>query len=142
MQQPFIFYADLLSTPFLLLQGPFVLTNALLPALERGAPSRIVNLSSVGNWAFGTDATWADPACKGKYDPWERYGAAKLANILHAQELQRKHGSKGITAVSLHPGNIMGTSLFRNITFSAWMAMLPHLKLDAILHPETGKTIP
>ncbi len=120
-----------------------MLTNALLPALERGAPSRIVNLSSVGNWAFGTDDTWTDPAASAiKYDPWARYGASKLANILHAKELQRRHGPRGITAVALHPGNIMGTSLFRSISTYAWLQIIPHIKLDGILHPEKGKTIP
>lgn len=33
-----------------------------------------------------------------------RYGQSKLANVLHARELQRRHPS--ITATSLHPGAI------------------------------------
>lgn len=32
------------------------------------------------------------------------YGRSKLANILHARELQRRHGPAGLTAMSWHPG--------------------------------------
>jgi WW domain-containing oxidoreductase len=48
------------------------------------------------------------------YKPLIAYAESKLANILHAVELQRRYGDQGIKAYSLHPGVIGSTELSRD----------------------------
>ena len=59
--------------------GTFVLTNALLPALLRSTPSRVVNLSSTGH-AFLAPAAgieFDDLNAEGAYSPTARYGQVR-----------------------------------------------------------------
>ncbi|RKO89695.1 hypothetical protein BDK51DRAFT_35306 [Blyttiomyces helicus] len=84
--------------------GHFVFTKTLLPALERSAPSRIVNLSSVahkhpapGGILFDSIN---DPKAMGD---WGRYGQSKLSNILFSRALDKRYGEKGIYVNSVHP---------------------------------------
>ena len=92
--------------------GHFVLTNELTPALEAGAPSRIINVSSGAHRRGGV--VFEDMMLESSYDPWRAYGQSKSANILHAVELQRRLAPSGITAVSLHPGVITDSDLWRH----------------------------
>ena len=92
--------------------GHFVLTNELIPALKAGAPSRIVNVSSKAHFRGGI--IFEDMMMESGYNPWRSYGQSKSANILHAIELQRRHSGDGITAVSLHPGVITDSDLWRH----------------------------
>lgn len=92
--------------------GHFVFTNLLIPALLKGAPSRIVNLSSKAHWRSGV--SFEDPNFETTpYEAWKSYGQSKTANILHAVELAKKYTSAGITSVSLHPG-VIETELWRH----------------------------
>ena len=50
------------------------------------------------------------------YNPTITYAQSKLANILHAVELQRRYGDKDIKAYSLQPGLILSTELGREKT--------------------------
>lgn len=90
--------------------GHALLTKLLLPTLLKTAEGpnsdvRVVNLSSEGhNMAPGPGIIY-DQAELEKHATWRRYGQAKLANILHARELQKRYPS--ITATSLHPGVIV-----------------------------------
>ena len=90
----------------------FLLTNELTPALEAGAPSRVVNVSSMAHRRGGV--IFEDMMLEKAYDPWRSYGQSKSANILHAVELQRRLGNVGVTAVSLHPGVITDSDLWRH----------------------------
>jgi len=93
--------------------GHFVLTNELTPALKAGAPSRIVNVSSMAHRRGGV--IFDDMMLEKAYDAWRSYGQSKSANILHAVELQRRLGPEGVTACSLHPGVITdGSDLWRH----------------------------
>jgi WW domain-containing oxidoreductase len=56
------------------------------------------------------------------YNPWIAYGQSKLANILFANELQRRFAGTGKLAFSVHPG-IIPTKLARN-TGSVGVLML------------------
>lgn len=93
--------------------GHFLLTGLLAPALLRGAPARVVALSSRGHQqspvrfddlAFARDA----------YDKWAAYGQSKTANVLFAVELERRLGGRGVHAYAVHPGVIM-TELSRHM---------------------------
>jgi WW domain-containing oxidoreductase len=42
------------------------------------------------------------------------YGQAKLCNVLMAKLLQRRYGSRGLTACALHPGTLVTTDIGRN----------------------------
>jgi len=93
--------------------GHFLLTGLLAPALRRGAPSRIVCVSSSGH-RFST-VNFEDPHYqKRPYDKWEAYGQSKTANIWHALELDRRLQKHGVRANALHPGAIM-TELGRHL---------------------------
>ncbi len=95
--------------------GHFVLTRELLGVLRRGAPSRVINLSSGGHLA--SDIRWDDPNFAGDaedYDPWVAYGQSKTANILFSLELDRRE-APGIRSVAVHPGRV-GTELGRYLT--------------------------
>lgn len=93
--------------------GHFLLTALLAPALEAGAPARIVNVSSGGH-RIGP-VRFDDPHFEtGAYEKWTAYGQAKTANILHAVELDRRMSGRGVRAFAIHPGSIV-TDLGRHL---------------------------
>jgi NAD(P)-dependent dehydrogenase (short-subunit alcohol dehydrogenase family) len=94
--------------------GHFVLVGRLLPLLVAGAPSRVVLLSSGGHAM--SDVHWDDPNYEQRaYSKMEAYGQSKTANILHAVELERRYGSRGVHAYAVHPG-MVATELGRYFT--------------------------
>jgi NAD(P)-dependent dehydrogenase (short-subunit alcohol dehydrogenase family) len=94
--------------------GHFLLTGRLLPALEAGAPSRVVNLSSRGH-RFSPVVFDDIHFDEREYDKWASYGQSKTANVLFALELDRRLKGSGVSAFSLHPGGIM-TELGRHLS--------------------------
>ncbi|MDP1828828.1 MAG: SDR family oxidoreductase [Archangium sp.] len=84
--------------------GPFLLTKLLLPALEKAAPSRIVNVSSDAHRSVGLD--FDDLQSERSYSSFGAYARSKLMNILFTRELARRVASKRITANALHPGMV------------------------------------
>lgn len=129
--------------------GHFALTKLLLPILSSsGQPnskSKVVNLSSLGNWLYGppTAIMWDDLNGDLSYDKWERYGQSKLANILFSNELNRQCVEKksNVISVAVHPGVILETGLARhNSLFAMVLDNIAHhwrspVKLFAILSP-------
>jgi len=101
--------------------GHFLLTGLLLPALRKGAPARVVCVSSSGH-RFST-VHLDDPNFeKRDYDKWQSYGQAKTANIWHALELDRRESGRGVRALAIHPGMIV-TELGRHLTSDDISAM-------------------
>jgi NAD(P)-dependent dehydrogenase (short-subunit alcohol dehydrogenase family) len=93
--------------------GHFLLTGLLAPALLKGAPTRVVSVSSRGHQQ--SPVVFDDiPFEKRPYDKWEAYGQSKTANILFAVELERRLGGRGVHASAIHPGVIM-TDLSRHM---------------------------
>lgn len=123
--------------------GHYLLTELLLPALERGAPSRVVILSSCyhdvaqgreGHIDFD-DLHFA----RRKYDGWAAYAQSKLANLLHARTLAERVKDKGITAVSVHPGWVR-TNLIRG-SMPVWAQdylLRPFMHLAGMIEPWEG----
>jgi NAD(P)-dependent dehydrogenase (short-subunit alcohol dehydrogenase family) len=87
--------------------APFLLTALLLPLLKAAAPSRIVNVASIGQAPIDFD----DAQFTRGYNGMEAYRRSKLAQIMFTIDLaDRLHGS-GVTVMSLHPGTLMNTNM-------------------------------
>ena len=123
--------------------GHFLLTELLLDALKKGAPSRIVNVSSCfHDLAMGREGKihFDDLNYETReYDGWEAYAQSKLANLLHARGLAKRLEGSGVTAVSVHPGWVR-TDLMRHSmpTFIQDYIMRPFLKLAGMIEPWEG----
>ena len=87
----------------------FVLTERLVPLLERSAPARVVMVASLGQAALDFD----DPQLQGSlYEGRRAYAQSKLAQITFANELASRLGpDSGVTVNSLHPATFMPTKI-------------------------------
>lgn len=93
--------------------GHFALTTALIPALKKGAPSRIVTLSSMGHKLGGVD--FDDLHFERRdYQKWKAYAQAKSANALMSLGLHKRYAADGITSLAVHPGGV-DTDLHRHV---------------------------
>ena len=93
--------------------GHVLMTCLLAPALRRGAPSRIVSVSSRGHHM--SPVVFDDIQFERRpYDKWQSYGQSKTANVLFAVGLEKRIGASGVHANALHPGGIM-TELSRHL---------------------------
>ena len=83
--------------------GHFLLTKLLLDIIPDNSASRIVALSSVAH--KNAQIHFEDINCE-DLDGGAAYGQSKLANLLFADELNRKlkKANKKIVAVAVHPG--------------------------------------
>jgi NAD(P)-dependent dehydrogenase (short-subunit alcohol dehydrogenase family) len=104
----------------------FALTMRLLPLLERSAPSRIVNVSSIGQRAIDFD----DVMLERRYDPMRSYAQSKLAQIMFTFELADRLPA-GVTVNALHPATLMDTNMVRQ-TFRGSMSTVDE-GADAVL---------
>jgi NAD(P)-dependent dehydrogenase (short-subunit alcohol dehydrogenase family) len=85
----------------------FALTERLLPLLERSAPSRIVNVSSLGQQAIDFD----DVMLTRGYSGTRAYCQSKLAQILSTIDLAERLDGTGVTVNALHPATFMPTKI-------------------------------
>ena len=85
--------------------GHFLLTALLTPALLKAAPARLIVLGSAGHhWS---DIVWDDPNFeRSSYRKWIAYGQSKTANLLFANEFDRRYGQHGVHAFAVHPGAV------------------------------------
>ncbi|MEB3234968.1 MAG: oxidoreductase [Cyanobacteriota bacterium] len=94
--------------------GHYALTRLLLPLLRRAAAPRVVQVTS-GAQYFG-QIDFDDLQGERRYDRWKAYGQSKLANVVFAQELQRRE--PGLLSAAAHPGlartNLQPTSVAAN----------------------------
>lgn len=123
--------------------GHYLLTELLLPALQAGAPSRVVNLSSCfHDKAQGREGKihFEDLHFERRpYDGWEAYAQSKLANLLHARALSQRLAGTGVTAVSAHPGWVR-TNLIQH-SMPTWVQdtiARPFLRLAGMIEPWEG----
>ena len=86
--------------------GPFYLTNLLLERLRAGAPSRVINVTSVGHHAAWHGMRFEDLQSEKGYEAMEAYCRSKLANILFTRELAKRLAGTGVTANAVHPGPV------------------------------------
>jgi NAD(P)-dependent dehydrogenase (short-subunit alcohol dehydrogenase family) len=86
--------------------GHFYLTLLLLDRLKGSAPSRIINLSSVGHHMAWRGMRFEDLQSERRYATLEAYGRSKLANILFTRELSTRLAGSGVTVNAVHPGPV------------------------------------
>lgn len=92
----------------------YLLTQELLPLLERSAPARIVNVSSAGQMAIDFD----DLMLERDYSGVRAYCQSKLAQILFTVDLAGLLGDRGVTVTALHPATFMPTKIVPSPTSS------------------------
>lgn len=85
----------------------FLLTSLLLPLLQDSAPSRIVNVASVGQHPIDFD----DVMLERHYDAMKAYRQSKLAQIMYTFDLAARLEGTGVTVNCLHPATLMGTKM-------------------------------
>lgn len=86
---------------FLLFQ---LLKPALLSSSTPSFNSRVVAVSSLAHRY--NEPKLSNIMLTGEYEPNRAYSHSKTANIWFANEIERKYGSQGLHALSLHPGGI------------------------------------
>jgi NAD(P)-dependent dehydrogenase (short-subunit alcohol dehydrogenase family) len=85
--------------------GHFALTALLLDCLARSENARVVTVASLAH--KGAKLDFSNLNAEKKYDRWQQYQQASLANVMFAFELQRKLNEKrinNIMSVAAHPG--------------------------------------
>jgi NAD(P)-dependent dehydrogenase (short-subunit alcohol dehydrogenase family) len=87
----------------------FLLTYLLLPAIEKAAPARIVNVSSLGQQPIEFD----DVMLERGYDGGRAYRQSKLAQIMFTLDLAQELAGKNVTVTCLHPATFMDTTMVR-----------------------------
>jgi len=87
----------------------YLLTRSLLPLLEAGAPSRVVNVTSRQQQPLD----FADMRMDGEYSGSLAYGRSKLAQILHVVDLAAELEGTEVEAFAVHPAPAMDTDLVR-----------------------------
>ena len=87
----------------------FMLAQLLLPLIEKSAPARIVNVSSLGQQAIDFD----DVMLTRGYSGSRAYCQSKLAQILFTIDLADELEGTGVTVTALHPATYMNTTMVR-----------------------------
>jgi NAD(P)-dependent dehydrogenase (short-subunit alcohol dehydrogenase family) len=85
--------------------APFLLTHRLIPALLTGAPSRVVNVASIGQ----QDLDFDDLQMTRGYSGVDAYRRSKLALIMFTFDLAAELQKLGVTVNALHPATFMDT---------------------------------
>ena len=87
----------------------FLLAYLLLPLLKASAPSRIVNVASLGQHPLDFD----DLMITRNYSGGRAYAQSKLAQIMFTIDLADELKGSGVTVNSLHPATYMNTTMVR-----------------------------
>jgi NAD(P)-dependent dehydrogenase (short-subunit alcohol dehydrogenase family) len=87
----------------------FLLVHLLLPLLKASAPSRIVNVASLGQHPIDFD----DVMITKGYNGGRAYSQSKLAQIMFTVDLAQELGGSGVTVNALHPATYMNTTMVR-----------------------------
>jgi NAD(P)-dependent dehydrogenase (short-subunit alcohol dehydrogenase family) len=113
--------------------APFLLTNLQLDLLKVSAPSRIINVSSVGH--YNGHIHFDDLNLEKEYGGWKAYGQSKLALVLFTHELAKKLQGTGVTVNAVHPGTVATNIWTRPLGPVGFIMALPKLFMTS---PEKG----
>jgi NAD(P)-dependent dehydrogenase (short-subunit alcohol dehydrogenase family) len=121
--------------------APFLLTQLLLPSLRKAAPSRIINVSSAGQYPIDFD----DVMMEQHYEPLDAYRQSKLALIMFTFDLAEQLKAERITVNALHPASLMPTKMVKEYfgrtmdTLEDGVNSVMYLATDPSLDDVTGK---
>jgi NAD(P)-dependent dehydrogenase (short-subunit alcohol dehydrogenase family) len=87
----------------------FLLAHLLLPLIKAAAPSRIVNVASLGQHPIDFD----DVMITKGYSGSRAYAQSKLSQIMFTIDLAEELKGSGVTVNSLHPATYMNTTMVR-----------------------------
>jgi NAD(P)-dependent dehydrogenase (short-subunit alcohol dehydrogenase family) len=87
----------------------FLLAYLLLPLIKAAAPSRIVNVASLGQHPIDFD----DVMITRNYSGSRAYAQSKLSQIMFTIDLANELKGTGVTVNSLHPATYMNTTMVR-----------------------------
>jgi NAD(P)-dependent dehydrogenase (short-subunit alcohol dehydrogenase family) len=87
----------------------FLLAHRLLPLIKAAAPSRIVNVASLGQHPIDFD----DVMITKNYSGSRAYAQSKLSQIMFTIDLAEELKGSGVTVNSLHPATYMNTTMVR-----------------------------
>ncbi len=88
----------------------FLLAHLLLPLLKASAPSRIVNVASLGQHPIDFD----DVMITKDYSGSRAYAQSKLSQIMFTIDLADELKGSDVTVNSLHPATYMNTTMVRD----------------------------
>ena len=83
--------------------GPFLLTGLLLPLLQRGAPGRVITVSSGGMYTQRMDLARLEMG-PGEYNGNVAYARAKRAQVALNREWSRRVPRREVVFHAMHPG--------------------------------------
>jgi NAD(P)-dependent dehydrogenase (short-subunit alcohol dehydrogenase family) len=113
----------------------YALTRLLLPLLRKSAPSRIVNVSSLGQQAID----FGDVMLTKGYDGMRAYRQSKLAQILFTVDLAAELELAGVSVNALHPATFMPTKIVAGAPISTIaQGVEATMRLIAAPDAETG----
>src|SRR2546429_2644512 len=87
----------------------FLLAHLLLPLIKAAAPSRIVNVASLGQHPIDFD----DVMITKNYSGSRAYAQSKLSQVMFTIDLAEELKGSGVTVNSLHPATYMNTTMVR-----------------------------
>jgi NAD(P)-dependent dehydrogenase (short-subunit alcohol dehydrogenase family) len=112
----------------------YALTRLLLPLLRASAPSRIVNVASIGQQAID----FSDVMLTKDYDGMRAYRQSKLAQILFTFDLAAELDPVGVTVNALHPATFMPTKIVSSPISTIAQGVEATMRLIAAPEAETG----
>lgn len=115
----------------------FLLTNELLPLIQKNSGGRIVHVSSVAHERGVLD--FANLNGEKKFSAYGAYALSKLACVLFSNELAERLDGTNVTSNSLHPGvittkllrtgfDMSGSSVKEGAETSVYLASSPDVK--------------
>ncbi|THD57403.1 MAG: SDR family NAD(P)-dependent oxidoreductase [Bradyrhizobium sp.] len=113
----------------------FLLAYLLLPLLKASAPSRIVNVASLGQHPIDFD----DVMLTRGYTGTRAYAQSKLAQIMFTIDLAQELAGSGVTVNALHPATYMNTTMVREGGITPISTV--EQGGDAILHLAAGADV-
>ncbi|KAJ5594982.1 uncharacterized protein N7459_001190 [Penicillium hispanicum] len=120
----------------------FLFFNLLKPALLAGSSadfaSRVVVVSAAAHRVGVLNDADNYHYQKGGYNPWGAYAQSKIASNYMANEIERRYGSRGLHANSLHPG-LIATGLLQHLPSEEVGGMMQNeMMLKLQKSPEQG----